>query len=49
LAVVTSAHGHAAMLHRGAFGPASRAVELALTFAERATLALMACRSVLNS
>lgn len=49
LAVVTSAHGHAAMLHLGAFGPEPKAVEIALSFTERATLALIAGRTALNS
>jgi AcrR family transcriptional regulator len=48
LAVVTSAHGHAAMLHLGAFGPADGAVEIALVYTERATLALIAGRAALN-
>jgi AcrR family transcriptional regulator len=48
LAVVTSAHGHAAMLHLGAFGP-DDAVEIALADTERATLALIQGCSALNS
>lgn len=48
MAVVTIAHGHAAMLHLGAFGPAEDAVEIALTRTERATLALISGRAELK-
>jgi AcrR family transcriptional regulator len=48
LAVVTSAHGHAAMLHLGAFGPDDGGIAIALTFAERAALALVSGRAALS-
>lgn len=48
LAVVCTAHGHAAMLHLGAFGPADDAIELALTFTERAAVALIGGRAALS-
>ncbi len=46
--VAACAHGHAGMLHLGAFGPGDQGVETALERAGAATLALIAGRTALT-
>jgi AcrR family transcriptional regulator len=48
-AIATNAHGHAAMLHLGAFGPADTALKTALALAAHSTSALIAGRSALTT